>query len=72
VVFEILVYLYNRTRTYFTTNQWAALCAAHDLALKKPKSHVLVDIALDNWNQLHDWIFKASEAILGLKGVEST
>ncbi|MBI2798198.1 hypothetical protein HYX70_02765 [Candidatus Saccharibacteria bacterium] len=24
-------------------NQWAALCAAHDLALKKPKSFVLVD-----------------------------
>jgi len=23
-------------------NQWAALCAAHDLALKKPKSFVLV------------------------------
>jgi len=23
-------------------NQWAALCAAHDLALKKPKSFVMV------------------------------
>jgi len=23
-------------------NQWAALCAAHDLALEKPKSFVLV------------------------------
>jgi len=25
-------------------NQWAALCAAHNLALKKPKSFVLVHL----------------------------
>ena len=32
----------------------------------------LVDVADETWNQLRNWVFEASEAILGLNSVEVT
>ena len=26
---------------------------------------IVVDLVSENWNQLHSWVFEASEAILG-------
>jgi len=34
------------------------------------KAILAVDIADETWNHLHNWVFEASEAILGLKHLE--